>query len=179
MIDLSGPIARRTSCDCSRSGGKACALPPFWRTRTQKRRPGQLQLPNDRTMALPPIAAMLPASGSLFFGRYGTVERAYALTGTTLHVGAVELHYDIRWIYQLAPAQWHRTPIYSRQPAYAVNSHSTLHSTVWHRRPEPWSTQTSRPVRGSPFRSTDLGITDFALKCLRETFLTLLTDSTT
>jgi hypothetical protein len=66
---------------------------------------GQLQLANDRTMALPPIAAMLPAGGSLFFGRDGAVERAYAPTGTTIRVAAVELHHDILWIYRQAPAE--------------------------------------------------------------------------
>jgi hypothetical protein len=66
---------------------------------------GQLQLANDRTMALPPIAATLPAGGSLLFGRDGTVERAYAPTGTTIRVAAVELHHDILWIYRQAPAE--------------------------------------------------------------------------
>jgi len=66
---------------------------------------GQLQLANDRTMALPPIAAMLPAGGSLFFDRDGRVERAYAPTGTTIRVAALELHHDLLWAYQQALAK--------------------------------------------------------------------------
>jgi hypothetical protein len=91
-------------------------------------RVGYLQLANDRTMALPPIAAILPAGGSLFFGRDGTVERAYAPTGTTIRVAAVELHYDILWIYQQAPAEM--APDADLQPPASVRGELAFDTTL-------------------------------------------------
>ncbi|HEX3347911.1 MAG TPA: hypothetical protein VHS58_07385 [Acetobacteraceae bacterium] len=58
---------------------------------------GELRLPTDRTMALPPIGATLPPGGSLFFRADGVVERAYAPSGTTLRVGGIDLQYDVVW----------------------------------------------------------------------------------
>lgn len=63
---------------------------------------GQLQdlrLATDRTMALPSIAATLPAGGSLFLMPDGGIERAYVPEPEMLRVGDIALRFEIRWLY--------------------------------------------------------------------------------
>jgi hypothetical protein len=64
-----------------------------------------LRLPDDRTMALPSIAAALPGGGSLFLRPDGAIERAYVPEPGMLRVGDVALRYEIRWVYPEAPIQ--------------------------------------------------------------------------